>query len=455
MITGSGQHAERYRPLVAVIAYHLGPERVTRWPEGGYGVPAPYIEALRRSGSRTAIVSPGEPSEAEQTLEPFDGLLLVGGGDVDPEAYGAEPDNAHNYGIEAERDAFEIELLLAAERMHVPTLCICRGMQVMNVAHGGTLHQHLPDMPGLLQHGVPLEGTETLHTVSPEPTSYLAATTKSGDLACSSHHHQGVDRVGARLRVSGHSPDGLVEAIEFDIGPTNDPTIEPWMVGVQWHPEETASSDPAQQSLFDALVMLSRLRGTRAKPGESEGRGRDFGIDDADPDWPDRFESEAARIVSALPGDLVARIDHVGSTSVAGLAAKPIIDVQLSLHALTPRDAYVEPLTAIGYRWVLDPWDADHEFFSRDVEGERCFQLHVCTAGSIWERRHLAFRDWLRTHDDDAAAYAELKRRLAESHVRDTLAYTEAKSEFITGIERRAEGKEPEVGASANGLAPA
>jgi GrpB-like predicted nucleotidyltransferase (UPF0157 family) len=104
---------------------------------------------------------------------------------------------------------------------------------------------------------------------------------------------------------------------------------------------------------------------------------------------------------------------------------------------------------------VLDPWDAGHEYFSRDIEGERCFQLHVCTAGSEWERRHLAFRDWLRTHDDDAAAYAELKRELASAHPKDTLTYTEAKSAFIIDIQQRAGDEEPEAGTSANGLAPA
>jgi len=444
MTTGSGQPTETYRPLVAVAAYHLARNRVTRWPDGGYGVPAPYIDALRRSGARTAIVSPGEPGEVEQILEPFDGLLLVGGGDVDPAGYGAEPDAEHNYGLEADRDAFEIELLLAAERMRVPALCICRGMQVMNVAYGGTLHQHLPGMPGLLQHGVPLEGTETMHAVTPEATSYLAAMTKSGDLMCSSHHHQGIDIVGERLRATGHSPDGLVEAIELDVGPSHDPTLEPWIVGVQWHPEETASTDPTQQSLFDALALLARLRGARAKPGETEGRGRDYVVVDSDPTWPARFEAEAERIVTALPGVLVTRIDHVGSTSVPGLAAKPIVDIQLSLRALTPRDAYVGPLTGIGYRWVLDPWEVDHEYFSRDVDGERCFQLHVCTAGSEWERRHLAFRDWLRGHPDDAAAYADLKRGLAVAHVKDSLAYTDAKSDFIADILRRSdEGARP------------
>ncbi|HVF07746.1 MAG TPA: gamma-glutamyl-gamma-aminobutyrate hydrolase family protein, partial [Actinomycetota bacterium] len=165
---------------MAVVAYHLGRDRVTRWPDGGYGVPGPYIEALRRSGARTALLAPGEPPGARQTLEPFDGLLLVGGGDVDPARYGAEPDTEHDYGVEPDRDAFEIELLHEAERARMPVLCICRGMQVMNVAYGGTRHQHLPCIADLLEHGVPLEGTETLHAVTPDPGSYLAATTKSG-----------------------------------------------------------------------------------------------------------------------------------------------------------------------------------------------------------------------------------------------------------------------------------
>lgn len=437
MTSGSGVYGA-YRPLVAVVAYHLADDRVARWPDGGYGVPAPYIAALRRSGTRTAIVSPGELGTPEDVLEPYDGLLLVGGGDVDPSRYGAVPDLEHNYGVESDRDAFETDLLLAAERMRVPVLCICRGMQVMNVAYGGTLDQHLPDRPELLEHGVPLEGTETLHPVTPEPTSYLAAITKSGDLTCSSHHHQGVARVGDRLRVSGRSPDGLVEAIELDVGHTDDPTAEPWIVGVQWHPEETAPSDPVQQSLFDALVLLARLRGSRATPKGSGGRGRDYRVVDPDAAWPERFEAEASRIVASLPPDLVARIDHVGSTAVAGLAAKPIVDIQLSLVAMTPRDAYVEPLTALGYRWVLDPWDVDHEYFSRDIDGERSFHLHVCAAGSTWERRHLAFRDWLRTHPDDAAAYEALKRELAAAHPKDTLSYTDSKSAFIAGIVEQA-----------------
>ena len=425
-----------YRPLIAVVAYHLGKDRVARWPEGGYGVPAPYVECLRRAGSRTAILAPGEPGDPEELLEPFDALLLVGGGDVDPARYGAEPDLEHDYGVEPSRDAFEIELLHAADRMALPTLCICRGMQIMNVAFGGTLHQHLPDIPGLLEHGVPLEGTTTFHEVDPVPGSRLSALTKSGLLASSSHHHQGIDRVGDELAVTGRSSDGLVEALERIVPDQQDESAT-WMVGVQWHPEETAGEDPAQQSLFDALALLARLRGSRAKPGESHGRSREYALSPYDAAWPGRFEQEAERIRRALD-EQVARIDHVGSTSVPGLDAKPIVDIQLSLGSMIPRNAYVEPLVELGYRWVLDPWTDEHEYFSRDEGGGRAFQIHACLAGGDWERRHLAFRDWLRDHPDDATQYARIKHDLAARHPRDILGYVDGKTPFIRSIEAKA-----------------
>src|SRR6476660_5831119 len=119
---------DRIRPLIAVPAYRLEPGRVARWPEGGYGVPAPYLEALSRAGARTAILWPGEVADPDELLAPFDGLLLVGGGDIDPARYGAVL-GAHDYAVDPERDAFEIELLRAAERAAAPTLCICRGAQ--------------------------------------------------------------------------------------------------------------------------------------------------------------------------------------------------------------------------------------------------------------------------------------------------------------------------------------
>jgi putative glutamine amidotransferase len=426
-----------YRPLIAVVSYHLDALRVARWPDGGYGVPAPYVEALSRAGARVAIVPPTDADDLAEIVEAFDGLLLVGGGDVDAARYGAAPDTEHSYGVEPDRDAFEMGLLLEADRRHMPTLCICRGMQVMNVAFGGTLHQHLPDIDGMLPHGVPLDGTQTVHDVTPLAGSRLSATTKAGPLACASHHHQGIDRVGDRLVATGHSADGLVEAIELVVEDQQD-EWETWMLGVQWHPEETAAHDPAQQALFDALALIARLRGSRARPGTAEGRTRSYGLAEPDPTWPTRFEAEAERLRGAL-GDLAVRIDHVGSTSVPGLAAKPVIDVQVSVPSMVPRAAYMEPLVAAGYRWALDPWDDTHEFFStvQDLDGRRSAHVHVCAAGSEWERRHLAFRDWLRAHPADAEAYARLKRDLAARHPRDIHTYTHEKGVFIRSIEAR------------------
>ena len=254
---------EPYRPLIAVVAYHLDGTRVARWPEGGYGVPSLYLDALRRAGARTAILAPGEEGAPEEILEPFDGLLLVGGGDVDPARYGGTS-NEHVYGVEPDRDEAEIALLHAAERIALPTLCVCRGMQVMNVAYGGTLLGHLPDLPDLLVHGVPVEGTQTIHPVAVEPGSRLSAETKSGSLDAVSHHHQAIDRLGEGLAVTGRTGDGVIEAIER-IVPDQDPHA-PWMLGVQWHPEESAERDPAQQSLFDGLTRLAANRGSRKEP---------------------------------------------------------------------------------------------------------------------------------------------------------------------------------------------
>jgi putative glutamine amidotransferase len=441
-VVRTAEKVSKYRSLVAVVAYHLADDRVPRWPHGGYGVPAPYLDRLRTAGARTAIISPGERGGAEEILEPFDGLLLVGGGDVDPRRYGQEL-SENVYGVEPDRDAFEIDVLHAADELGIPTLCICRGMQVMNVAFGGTLVQHLPDVPGVLEHGAPVEDERSMHEVRSDQRSRLRATTGVETLSCSSHHHQAPDRIGEGLRATGWTADGVVEAIERERDDNGERPYEAgWMLGVQWHPEDTAANDPAQQALFDSLSNLARWRGTRAKPGVRVGRNREYGLVDYDPAWPGLFEDESARIRASL-GDVAVRIDHVGSTAVPGLAAKPTIDIQVSVESMTPRDRFVAPLVGLGYEFVPDPMDTEHEYFKKEVTGARTYQIHVCPVGSEWEQRHLAFRDHLGVNPGDAARYAELKRRLAAQHPRDVISYVEGKTPFIREIEKRALAPEP------------
>ena len=142
--------------------------------------------------------------------------------------------------------------------------------------------------------------------------------------------------------------------------------------------------------------------------------------------WPGMFAAERDRLTASL-GEVAVRIDHVGSTAVAGLAAKPWIDIQVEVRRMLPRDAYRDPLLVLGY--VHHPDDDDHEFFDR-----RPYHVHVCAAGGDWARRHLAFRDLLRRDPAARAAYQSEKLRLAAEHD-DVLAYTEAKTPIIRRLQ--------------------
>lgn len=180
------------------------------------------------------------------------GLLLTGGGDVSPELYGGQP-GAGRDAVDPLRDACEVALLADATERGLPVLAICHGMQLLNVARGGSLLQQLgPAVAG--DHGTRESWTQ--HAVRLRQGSRLAGTTAAGELgACSSHHQQAVATLGAALVETGWSDDGLVEAIE-DAGPR-------WIVGVQWHPEDTASRDVEQQRIFGAFVEAARASGER------------------------------------------------------------------------------------------------------------------------------------------------------------------------------------------------
>jgi putative glutamine amidotransferase len=245
-------------PLVAIPAYGLRPGRVKGWRSGAFAVPESYVGALRRAGLWPVIVPGPSPERPEELLAPFFGLMLAGGGDVDPQRYGAKT-HPSTYGIDPGRDDLELALIGAALASGLPVLAICRGMQVLNVACGGTLCQHLPDLKGSVVHGDPTKDMWVLHDVEIAPGSRLAAAVGLGCLQdCASRHHQGIERerLGEGLQPVAWGEDGLVEAVEPDKG-------SGWVTAVQWHPEATAAEDKAQQALFDAFAEQVKARAAR------------------------------------------------------------------------------------------------------------------------------------------------------------------------------------------------
>jgi putative glutamine amidotransferase len=203
-------------------------------------VPADYVRAVSEAGGAPLLVPPG--SSLPETLDAVDGLVFSGGSDLDPELYAAEA-HAETNGVVRERDDFELELMRAALERDVPMLAICRGSQVLNVALGGDLEQHVPDRVRTeLHREVP--GVFSEHDVSVVGGTRLASIL--GDRHdVKSHHHQGFGALGAGLREAARAPDGTLEALE-------DPSRR-FALGVLWHPE--AGEDRA---LFEALVSEAK-----------------------------------------------------------------------------------------------------------------------------------------------------------------------------------------------------
>jgi putative glutamine amidotransferase len=224
-------------PLIGLTTYG-------RSADNRYSLPAEYLDAVRRAGGTALLVAPGEP-RWERVLEVVDAFILTGGGDIDPDRYGGRRVDT-NYGMDNERDHFELELARRVVGMEMPTLGICRGAQILNVAHGGTLIEHLPDETGeAVAHRAPPR-EPTAHCIRARPGSLVARVVGTEVFDAASWHHQAVRRVAHGFVVSASAPDGTVEALEMP--------GHPWLLAVQWHPELTAATDPAQQRLFDALV---------------------------------------------------------------------------------------------------------------------------------------------------------------------------------------------------------
>ena len=237
------------KPLIAIPAYRLAAGRVTKWSDSGFAVPAAYVDAIHRAGGRAVLLTSPDDSDPSEILAPFDGLMLIGGGDIDPFLYDTEP-HEKIYGMNRDRDELEIGLIKAAVESNTPTLAICRGIQIANVAFGGTLHQHLPDL-GATGHGVPA-GTDGAYVAGERRTqegSLLAGILGADGIPGNCNHHQAVDILGEGLVPTAWTEDGIIEGLEREDG---------WFVAVQWHPEVTAARDPQQQALFGALVDRAR-----------------------------------------------------------------------------------------------------------------------------------------------------------------------------------------------------
>jgi len=223
------------KPVVGITTY-LTRAAWGAWDMEAALVPADYVRAVERAGGAPLLVPPG--ADLEATLALVDGLVFSGGSDLDPELYGDEAHPETN-GIVRERDDFELELMQAALAQDIPMLAICRGSQVLNVALGGGIEQHVPDRVGSDVH------KETPGVFAEHDVEVVAATRLGSILGSrhdvKSHHHQGFGELGAGLREAARAPDGTVEALE-------DPSRR-FALGVLWHPE--AGEDLA---LFEALV---------------------------------------------------------------------------------------------------------------------------------------------------------------------------------------------------------
>ena len=209
---------------VEVVKYGL-------WTEPAAMVPLTYVRAIARAGGRPLLIAPtpADLVDPSELLDLLDGVLITGGADIDPAAYG-EQSHAETEPVTADRDAFELALVRAAVERDLPCLGVCRGMQVVNVAYGGALEQHLPDR---LEHDIHRgdAGEFADHRVEVEPDSLAALAAGATHVAVKSYHHQGVSRVGDGLRVSARAEgDGTVEAIED--------ARRRFLLGVLWHPEE-------------------------------------------------------------------------------------------------------------------------------------------------------------------------------------------------------------------------
>ncbi len=217
-----------------------------------------YVEAVRRSGGLPILLPPGEPEESASILERVDGLVFSGGGDIDPSVYNGEP-HPTIYNVDAKRDRFELALSQLALGADIPILGICRGLEVMVVATGGSLVSHLPDEFGESVIHRAEQSCPSEHPVQIAPGSRLATMIGTTETTIVSWHHQATRTVPLGWRIAAQATDGVIEALEHK--------RHPWAIAVQWHPE--LSLDDPQQQIFRSFVAAAQERQTALPQGNA------------------------------------------------------------------------------------------------------------------------------------------------------------------------------------------
>jgi len=230
-------------PLVGVTTY-LEQAQQGVWNVRAAFLPEQYLTGVTSSGGIAILLPPQNPDAADAAIAGLDGLILTGGADVAPELYGAQRHPLTDP-ARVDRDAWELALFRAAERRRMPVLAICRGLQLVNVARGGTLQQHLPESLGTERYRLG-GGVFADNAVQVSDDTALAGVLGAGEVRVHSYHHQGIDRLGEGLVAAARSDDGLVQAfVDTSAG---------HVVGIQWHPEENAED----RRLFADLVAQAR-----------------------------------------------------------------------------------------------------------------------------------------------------------------------------------------------------
>lgn len=240
------------QPIIGLTTYGRYERDISNeYYERFYLIPTEYVDAVRRAGGVPILLPPGEKNWS-RWLDATDAIIVIGGADIHPQTYGGNAEHPNLTRFDVERDKSEIKLVRKlVDDGAQPMLCICRGMQVLNVALGGTLYEHIPDIVDTDIHRN-AAGFWANQPLKADPGSKLAEVMNETDVTTTSGHHQAVKKIGDGLKVTAKAADGIIEALEV--------SDHPWALAVQWHPEKTAHLDPTQQALFDQLVEAARER---------------------------------------------------------------------------------------------------------------------------------------------------------------------------------------------------